>query len=213
MTTISQTNCSRSISLIITDLISQLKTKIFLKHATIYKQEMRDSILTSKKYSSFDKQQVLTETFRAFVKEAREWDSIGGRYVTPYEDTKSKERADDRNWGLKSREIYSGDDNDNLTTRDVPDVLAAIHKFLDQSGEAPSGAAEEDFKEFFSSRKDLLDELIAQTKVPYMEAEEGSLSAAMHSSSLYNDVNNIKYFRLGGPDIVRSVLKHIGKTP
>tara|TARA_R110000765_G_scaffold390198_1_gene482872 strand:- start:14 stop:526 length:513 start_codon:yes stop_codon:yes gene_type:complete len=169
----------------------------------------------SKKYSSYDKNQLLCETFRKFALEENTWseDQDPNLIDPPGRPEDEAKKAHGRNWGLKSQEIYSGDDNDNLTIRDVPGVLAAIHKFLDQSGEAPSGAAEEDFKEFFSSRKDLLDELIAQTKVPYMEAEEGSLSAAMHSSSLYNDVNNIKYFRLGGPDIVRSVLKHIGKTP
>ena len=71
------------------------------------------------------------------------------------------------------------------------------------------------FQKFFADKQELLDDLIAQTKIAYMSAERGSLSAAMHKSNLYNDIRDINQsFRLGAPAIVRSVLKHTKrKTP
>ena len=186
----------------------------------------------TKKYSSDDEQMLLCEKFRRFAESDDSWepDPYGraGRDDRVWTGKLSPgERSAERNWGLKNSGSGGGDQEGKLTTDHIPAVLGAIQGFLqdhlqsgpvagtDDDGEEYVANSPEAFQKFFADKQELLDDLIAQTKIAYMSAERGSLSAAMHKSNLYNDIRDINQsFRLGAPAIVRSVLKHTKrKTP
>ena len=168
----------------------------------------------TKKYSSNDEQMLLCEKFRRVVESNDSWEP------DPY----GRPGRNDRVWtgklspGERSRERnigsdYSGprawDQEGKLTTDHIPPVLGAIQGFLkDHLQNAPIANTVDAFQTFFADKQELLDDLISQTKVAYMSAERGSLSAAMHKSNLYNDIRDIQNFDLGAPDIVRAVLNH-----
>ena len=170
----------------------------------------------TKKYSSDDEQMLLCEKFRRFTESDDSWapDPSGrpGRDDRVWTGKLSPgERSRERNWGLKNSGsgTGTGDQEGKLTTDHIPPVLGAIQGFLkDHLQNAPIANTVDAFQTFFRDKQELLDDLIAQTKVAYMSAERGSLSAAMHKSNLYNDIRDIQNFDLGAPDIVRSVLKH-----
>jgi len=186
----------------------------------------------TKKYSSNDEQMLLCEKFRRFVESDDSWqpDPYGrpGRNDRVWTGKLSPgERSRERNIGSDYSGPRAGNQEGKLTTDHSPPVLGAIHGFLQNHfQDAPSAGIDDDgkkyapnsteaFQKFFADKQELLDDLIAQTKVSYMSAGKGSLSVAMHRSDLYNNIRDINQsFRLGAPAIVRSVLKHTKrKTP
>ena len=186
----------------------------------------------SKKYSSNDEHMLLCEKFRIFVESNDSWepDPYGrpGRNDRVWTGKLSPgERSRERNIGSEYSGSGTGNQEGKLTTDHIPPVLGAIQGFLkdhlqnapnagvDDDGKEYAGNSTEAFQKFFADKQELLDDLIAQTKVSYMSADKGSLSAAMHRSDLFNNIRDINQsFRLGAPAIVRSVLKHIKrKTP
>jgi len=175
----------------------------------------------SKKYSSNDEHMLLCEKFRIFVESNDSWqpDPYGrpGRNDRVWTGKLSPgERSRERNIGSEYSGSGTGNQEGKLTTDHIPPVLGAIQGFLkDHLQNAPIANTVDAFQTFFRDKQELLDDLIAQTKVSYMSADKGSLSAAMHRSDLFNNIRDINQsFRLGAPAIVRSVLKHIKrKTP
>jgi len=146
------------------------------------------------------------------LKEGWEWDSSLGRkvWVGPTrekEDWKSRER----NWGVEDEKKFS--DEVSVSTKHVPAVLAVMHEFMKGNlPEAPAGPTAESFADFFSSRPDLLDEIMDASRIVYVESRGHVLASSLHGNDVYGKIMNIDNFRQTASSVLRSVLKHVTKS-
>ena len=152
----------------------------------------------SKKYSSYDKNQLLCETFRKFALEENTWseDQDPNLIDPPGRPEDEAEKDKWRNAGVNDQYI-------SLSEVELNAVLGLVKKFL-KSGEVQAKA------EGLKGSK-LTDALIAAGDVAYMEAKKGSWTELMHNF-LYPDVEKL-IDNGAAPATVSYALRNQGETP
>tara|TARA_R110000824_G_scaffold17870_1_gene71648 strand:- start:2286 stop:2801 length:516 start_codon:yes stop_codon:yes gene_type:complete len=170
----------------------------------------------SKKYSSYDKNQLLCETFRKFALEENTWseDQDPNLIDPPGRPGKKRFDREERNAGVNDK--YPGSSLGSLTSKNVPAVLSAIQDFLKSHlSDGPTENTPESFREFFAGNQEIsAADMIEASTVSYLGEDAGPLTIAMHDLNLFDKIRHIQHFPEGEPTVVAAVLSSIQrKTP
>ena len=164
--------------------------------------------MASKKYSSFEKQQRLTEGFRRFVLEEDGWGEDPHLSDPPEYPGEEFDRNRERNAGVNDK---SSGSLGSLTPENVPAVLSAIQGFLKSYlSDGPTENTPQSFQEFFAGNQEIsAADMIEASTVSYLGEDAGPLTIAMHDLDLFDNIRDIQYFPEGEPTVVAAVLSSI----
>jgi len=172
----------------------------------------------SKKYSSNDEDKLLCEAFKAFV-QSEAWEKDPNPYAKSGDKVwrgmnepgwKSRER----NWGVEDEDDSGYQKEVSVNLSHIPDVLKVLHSFMQSAlPEAPAEPTPEAFADFFQQRPDLLDELLDASRIAYVSSRGHVLASALHKGDVYTNIMNIDNFRQTASSVLRSILKHVTKSP